>query len=96
MSFNIAVAGKGGSGKTTIASLIIRYLFRNNAGVILAVDADPNANLGESLGLAVKQTVGSVIASFNDEKIRIPPGMTKDTYLDYRLNEAVVESKCLD
>ena len=96
MSFNIAVAGKGGSGKTSVASLIIRYLKKNGSGPILAVDADPNANLGESLGLDIKQTVGSIIVSFNEDKINIPPGLTKDAYLEYKLNEAVVESKKLD
>jgi len=96
LSFNVAIAGKGGSGKTSVASLIIRYLKHNGTGPILAVDADPNANLGESLGLSVKQTVGAVIASFNEEKINIPPGMTKEAYLEYKLNEVIVESKGLD
>jgi CO dehydrogenase maturation factor len=96
LSFNIAVAGKGGTGKTSIASLIIRYLKKRGKGPILAVDADPNANLGESLGLAVGKAIGSVIASFNDEKINIPPGMTKEAYLEYKLNETVAEGKGLD
>ena len=96
MSLNIAVAGKGGSGKTSVTSLIIRYLKKNGQGPILAVDADPNANLGESLGLNVKQTIGSIIASFNEEKINIPPGMTKEAYLEFKLNDAIVESKGLD
>ena len=96
MSLNIAVAGKGGSGKTSVTSLVIRYLMKNGAGPILAIDADPNANLGESLGLDIKRTIGSIIASFNDEKINIPPGMTKEAYLEYKLNENVVESKGLD
>ena len=96
MSFNIAVAGKGGTGKTSIASLIIRYLRKDGKGPILAVDSDPNANLGESLGLNTIQTIGSIIASFNEEKINIPPGMTKEAYLEIRLNETVVESKGLD
>ncbi|MFC1897376.1 AAA family ATPase, partial [Chloroflexota bacterium] len=87
MSFNIAVAGKGGSGKTSVASLIIRYLMKNGSGPILAVDADSNANLGESLGLTVEQTVGSVLDTFQRDKINIPPGMTKEAYLDYKLNE---------
>ncbi len=82
MTFSIAVAGKGGNGKTSVTSLVIRYLKKNSAGTILAVDADPNANLGESLGLDINQTVGSIIASFNGEKINIPPGMTKEAYLD--------------
>ncbi len=96
MSITIAVAGKGGSGKTTVASLVIRYLMKNSLGPILAVDADPNANLGESLGLSVRQTVGSIIATFNEEKINIPPGMTKEAYLEFKLNDAMVESKGLD
>jgi len=96
LSFSIAVAGKGGSGKTSVASLVIRYLKNNKLEPILAIDADSNANLVESLGLEVKQTVGSIIASFNSEKINIPPGMTKEAYLEYKLNEALVESKGLD
>lgn len=96
MSFNIAVAGKGGSGKTSITSLIIRYLKKTGTGPILAVDADPNTNLGESLGLSVRRTVGSIIATFNEEKINIPPGMTKEAYLELRLNDALVESTKLD
>ncbi len=96
MSISIAVAGKGGSGKTSIASLVIRYLKKKNMGPVLAIDADSNANLGESLGLDVRQTVGSIIASFNTDKINIPPGLTKEAYLEYKLNGALVEGKGLD
>jgi CO dehydrogenase maturation factor len=96
MTFSIAVAGKGGSGKTSIASLIIRYLKRSKPGPILVVDADANANLGESLGLGVTETIGSVLATFNEEKISIPSGLTKGAYLELRLNETVVESEGLD
>ncbi len=96
MSFNIAVAGKGGSGKTSLASLVIRYLKKKDTGPILAIDADPNANLGESLGLKVGRTVGLMLDDFQREKINIPPGMTKETYLEFKLNEIVVESKGLD
>ncbi len=96
MSINIAVAGKGGSGKTTVASLTVRHLKNRELLPILAVDADPNANFGESLGLSPRSTVGAIIASFNEEKINIPPGMTKEAYLEIRLNDALVESKGLD
>ena len=96
MGFNIAVAGKGGSGKTSLASMVIRYLKKNGTGPILAIDADPNANLGESLGLQVGQTVGSMLDDFQRNKLRIPPGITKETYLQYKLNEVIVESKGLD
>jgi len=90
------VAGKGGSGKTTVASLVIRYLKKNGSGPILAVDADPNANLGESLGLIVNKTIGSMLDEFQKDKINIPPGMTKETYLEYKLNEIIVEGRDLD
>ncbi len=96
MSFSIAIAGKGGSGKTSTASLIIRYLQSKGLLPILAVDADGNANLGESLGLNTVKTIGSIIAAFNDDKISIPSGLTKGAYLELKLNEAIVESKDLD
>jgi len=96
LSFSIAVAGKGGSGKTSVASLIIRYLKNNKPKPILAIDADSNANLGESLGLDVKQTVSSMLEDFQRDKINIPPGTTKEAYLEYKLNEIIVESKELD
>lgn len=96
MTITIAMAGKGGTGKTSLASLIIRYLLKHNATPILAVDADANANLAGSLGLTVNQTIGSVLADFNDVKMSIPPGMTKEAYLNLKLNGAVVESKSVD
>jgi len=96
LSFTIAVAGKGGSGKTSLTALVIRYLKKKGTGPILAVDADPNANLGESLGLQVGQTVGLMLDNFQRDKINIPAGMTKEAYLEFKLNEVVVESKGLD
>jgi CO dehydrogenase maturation factor len=96
LTINIAVAGKGGTGKTSIASLVIRYLLKNDLGTILAVDADPNANLSESLGLEVRQTVGRILNEFQGDKLNIPAGMTKEAYLEYQLNVAITESKGLD
>jgi CO dehydrogenase maturation factor len=96
LSVNIAVAGKGGSGKTSVASLVIRYLIKNGPGPVLAVDADPNSNLAESLGLEVTGTVGRILNSFQGEKLNIPPGMTKEAYLEYQLNTVITESTGLD
>jgi len=96
LTINIAVAGKGGTGKTSITSLVIRYLLKNNLGTILAVDADPNSNLAESLGLEVRQTVGRILNEFQGEKLKIPAGTTKEAYLEYQLNAAITESKNID
>jgi CO dehydrogenase maturation factor len=96
LSYTIAVAGKGGSGKTSLATLVIRYLQKHQSGPILAVDADANANLGESLGLEATQTVGGLLDEFQRAKINIPAGMTKEAYLDFKLNELLVESRGLD
>ena len=96
MSFSIAVAGNGGSGKTSLSSLIIRYLKKHNMTPILAVDADPNANLGESLGLKVNETVGLMLDNFQKAKMEIPAGMTKEAYLEFKLNSLMVETPGLD
>jgi CO dehydrogenase maturation factor len=96
LTINIAVAGKGGTGKTSIASLVIRYLLKNSLGTVLAVDADPNSNLAENLGLEVRQTVGRILNEFQGEKLNIPAGMTKEAYLEYQLNGAIAEGKSLD
>ena len=96
VSFNIAVAGKGGTGKTSITSLVIRYLLKNDLGTVLAVDADPNSNLAENLGLEVRQTVGRILNQFQGDKINIPAGTTKEAYLEYQLNIAITESKGMD
>ena len=95
MGFTIAVAGKGGSGKTTVASLIIRHLVKQENKPILAVDADPNQNLGESLGLDVKETVGLMLDRFQKSKIDIPSGLTKEAYLEFQLISLLVESRNL-
>jgi CO dehydrogenase maturation factor len=92
----IAVAGKGGTGKTTLSALIIRYLRAKGHGPILAVDADPNANLAEALGLTASQSVGSTREDFFESKMNLPPGMPKETYLEMKLHETLVESQGLD
>ncbi len=96
MTTTIAMAGKGGTGKTSLACLIIRHLLKHGGAPVLGVDADPAANLGLGLGLETCKTIGSVLAGFNETKMVIPPGLSKDAYLSTRLNETVVESSGID
>jgi CO dehydrogenase maturation factor len=96
LTVNIAVAGKGGTGKTSVTSLVIRYLVRRTLGTVLAIDADPNANLAEDLGLDVKLTVVKIVDEFHRLTVKIPPGMTKESYLEYQLNAAVSDTRGLD
>jgi CO dehydrogenase maturation factor len=94
MAFHIALAGKGGTGKTTIAGLLIKYLVARGKTPILAVDADSNANLNEVLGLKVTDTLGQ--AREDMKKGHVPSGMTKDVFMSMRLEEAVVEKENFD
>jgi CO dehydrogenase maturation factor len=92
----IAMAGKGGTGKTTLSALIIRYLRSNGHGPILAVDADPNANLADALGLSATKSVGGTREDFFESKMKLSPGISKETHLEMKLHEALVESQGLD
>jgi len=60
MTMTIAVAGKGGTGKTTFTALLIKYIRRQNLGCILAIDGDPSANLNLVLGMELQETVGRI------------------------------------
>ena len=79
MTYSIALAGKGGTGKTTVAGMLIKYLVKNGKGPVLAVDADSNANLNEVLGLEVADTLGN--AREEMKKGIVPGGMTKDVFM---------------
>ena len=94
MAFTVALAGKGGTGKTTIAGLLIKYLVEKGETPILAVDADCNCNLNEVLGLEVKDTLGQ--AREDMKKGNVPSGMTKDVFMSMRLEEAVAEEEGFD
>lgn len=96
MTVQIAVAGKGGTGKTSFCALLIRYLIENGKTPVLAVDADANANLNEALGFPIEsETVSELIAATKDPQ-GIPTGMTQDVYIEYKLNSALSEGKDVD
>ncbi|MBW2108147.1 MAG: AAA family ATPase [Deltaproteobacteria bacterium] len=93
MTATIAMAGKGGTGKTTIAGLLIRFLLRQGIKPVLAVDADANANLNEVLGVEVHSTVGEAREAIKGE---IPGGMTRDLFMEMKLEQALIEAEGYD
>lgn len=100
MAFTIAVAGKGGVGKTTLTGLLIEYLCQKKGGPVLAVDADANSNLNEVLGVEVEATLGEIreeIAKAETSGTNpIPPGMSKQDYTELKFESALVEEKDYD
>ena len=94
MPYTIALAGKGGTGKTTVAGLLVKYLVSKGKTPILAVDADANANLNEVLGLEVNDTLGN--AREDMKKGQVPDGMTKDIFISMRMEEAIAEADGYD
>ena len=88
MSTTIAISGKGGSGKTTVAAMIVRYLVERAAGSILAVDADPNACLGIALGLPTEITVADIRDATLEKKL---PGQAdnRERAFEYAVQRAV-------
>lgn len=92
----IAVAGKGGSGKTTLSALVVRALLDRGATPVLGVDADPNTNLGEALGVAVWKTLGQAVEEFHGEKGSVPAGMSKESVLEMRFASVVEERTGFD
>lgn len=89
----IALAGKGGVGKTTISALLIKYLTERNMTPILAVDADANANLNELLGLKLGATIGQIRKELKGD---MPPNMTRDQYMEMKVHQALVEASGFD
>lgn len=96
----IAVAGKGGTGKTTTCGMLIEYLVKTGRSPILAVDADPNANLNEVLGVDVDVTLGDIRENVARSDIAvpspIPSGMTKQEYAEFMFNSALIEEDDYD
>ncbi len=100
MSFTIAVAGKGGVGKTTLCGLMIQYLCRAGKTPVLAVDADANSNLNEVLGVEVEMTLGDIredVARSEEAASRkVPVGMSKADYMEYMVNRCLIEDDDFD
>jgi CO dehydrogenase maturation factor len=99
MAFVIALAGKGGTGKTTIAGLTVRYIIEKKKRPVLAVDADSNNCLNEVLGVDVHATIGKL----REESLQTirsgaerPGGMSMEQIFDYQVQQSIIESKGFD
>ena len=94
----IAVAGKGGVGKTTTCGMLIDYLCKKNKGPVLVVDADANANLNEVLGVEVETSLGQIREEMAQAELKgtIPAGMTKADYAEFKFNSALIEEDDFD
>ncbi|SDL08109.1 AAA family ATPase [Halarsenatibacter silvermanii] len=95
MPYNIAVAGKGGTGKTTVASLVIGELVEKELTPVLAVDADPNATLSEALNIDVPSTLGDILAESRDRE-NIPASMDKRRHIEFQISTALAENSGFD
>ena len=107
MTTTIALAGKGGVGKTTISGMIIKYLAQHQTGSILAIDADPSSNLNMVLGLDLEWTVGDIredmleqvkssLAQGGAAMGTMPGGVNKRDYLDYQVRSSLAEGSRFD
>lgn len=107
MTITIALAGKGGVGKTTVAGMVIKYLAQNEPGSILAIDADPSSNLNMVLGLDLEWTVGDIregmleqvkssLAQGGAAMGTMPGGVSKREYLDYQVRSSLAEGSRFD
>ncbi len=98
MPHTIAVAGKGGVGKTTTCGMIIDYLCKKGQGPVLVVDADANSNLNEVLGVEAETTLGTIREEMAQAELKktIPAGMTKADYAEFKFNSAIIEEDDFD
>ena len=107
MTTTIALAGKGGVGKTTVSGMIIKYLAQNQTGSILAIDADPSSNLNMVLGLDLEWTVGDIREDMLEQVKTslttggaamgaLPGGVNKRDYLDYQIRSSLAEGSRFD
>ena len=91
MKKTIAIAGKGGTGKTTISALILFWLIEHVSASILVVDADSNVNLNDLLGVKIQATVGNIREEMLAKINNLPAGMTKQQFLEYKVQSSLAE-----
>ncbi len=98
MTTTIALAGKGGTGKTTVAGLLVRYLVQRRLGTVLAIDADPSSNLNLVLGLPLTTTVGDIREDLlaGVQSGSVGTGITRHDFLNTEIRLAVEEGDRVD
>ena len=98
MPHTIAVAGKGGVGKTTTCGMLIDYLCKKGKGPVLVVDADANSNLNEVLGVELETSLGQIREEMAQAELKktIPAGMTKGDYAEMKFSQALIEEDDFD
>jgi CO dehydrogenase maturation factor len=93
VGITVAFGGKGGTGKTTIAGLLIRYMIKNGMKPVLAIDADANSNLNDVLGVTLEETLSDAREMMKKD---VPSGMTKDVFMEMKMEQALVEGDGFD
>ena len=96
VSFTIALAGKGGTGKTTLAALTIRYIIETLGESPLGVDADPNSSLGTALGVEYEKAISDMREGIIEKRLDFPAGMSKERYIEYCIEECIIERSKFD
>jgi len=96
LTISIAVTGKGGVGKTIVATLLIKVLHEETGEVILAVDADPNSNLHEALGIEAGKSIGEIREEMLKLGDQIPPEQGRADYLEGLIESVIVEGEGFD
>lgn len=96
MSFRIAVAGKGGTGKSTVSALLCRALVKQSMDPVLAVDADPNSCLPEKLGIPAEQTIGDLREELRKHPEKKPTGISKSEWMEMGINSSISEASGVD
>jgi CO dehydrogenase maturation factor len=96
MAFTIAVSGKGGTGKTSLAALIVRHLVKHVRRAVLAVDADPNSTLAQALGVEVTCTVADIREDAVAKRLDVPEGASRERHIEYCIQQSILECHGFD
>ena len=88
--------GKGGTGKSSISALLVAYIIKKSLGSVLAIDADPNSCLADDLGVAKPDTIVAICEEISKNLSKIPQGITKDRFIEMRIQESINEEKGFD